>query len=186
MKIKFGFITNSSSVSFIIENEENTGMVLKKMWDHFIGRLRKNYPEIETYPEHIEAERWINENYKSFNDNIIIPWTCNYETLIFNQDQNIIVETCRNENWGEMENLEIIHIDDYDYEKIEFTEFLDLTDMKIKTYKQFLKDNSNLPLEEIHNNLNDKLAIIKEVSLEDKRKKEIFDFMMDKEKDSNN
>lgn len=153
MKKKLDFITNSSSTAFMVK-AKNTGTVLKKMWDIYLKDLKEYWPDNELSEQQLEADKWINENYKTFNNNVIIPWTCNYETLIFHNDNSDIskkgyieVNTCTNTNWWGSSKLDIIDIgDDWDYGtkfNLDEIQFKDLFDMKTKTYKEFLEQSEN-------------------------------------------
>ena len=55
----------------------------------------------DDHPKYIETMKWLNENPK-YENGIIIPWTCNYETFIYRaKNGKIHVCTCNNTIWGQ-------------------------------------------------------------------------------------
>ncbi len=145
MKIKQDFITNSSSMNFIIKGA-TIGEILKEI-SKIHNHDWKSYFPSNRNKDHegsIKTFEFLFDN-KNFNENVIFPWTCNYETFIFriSKDQ-IRVETCNNVDWfgkGFLRKFKIkVLRDDYDY-KSDKEIFLDLSDMKTKTGKKFREDS---------------------------------------------
>jgi hypothetical protein len=98
MKVKNDFITNSSSTSFII-NEKNTKEVAKRI----VNIIFSEWESHGYGPDDIFRENIYNAIEKlSDNDNILIPFTCNYETFIYTYKGQIIVDTCWNHNWSSL------------------------------------------------------------------------------------
>ena len=115
MKIKSDFVTNSSSSSFIV-NYKNTKITAKKMTD-IIFEDWKYFSE----PVSEEFKNKIHKTIEKLKDdeNILIPFSTNYETFIFrNDDGRIYVDTCQNHDWeNELDIIEHFNPDDYDEEK---------------------------------------------------------------------
>ncbi len=143
MKYKKCFVTNSSSTSFIVKGK--TGEILKEMWDLYLKDFKCYFDEKNINEAQFKANEWVNKNYKTFNENVIIPWTCNYETLIFHnpklEKELVEVNTCNNINWRDS-SLDIINIkNDYTDEiSLSDIEFLDLSDMKVKKFSKYIED----------------------------------------------
>jgi len=95
MKIKQDFITNSSSSSFIVSGETTKEIAEKMTIIVFAERL-------DYAPVNKDYEKKILKTIKNLKDdeNIMLPFTCNYETFISkNKDGEIFVDTCRNHDW---------------------------------------------------------------------------------------
>lgn len=143
MRIKHDLITNSSSSSYILDYKKPIDAV-KKMLDIFFKNWKK-YPKDPPHPHEKIVREWLKNN-PDFDGNIIIPWTCNYETFIYGCDwidvargRSLRTDTCKNENW-EDEGLMIkryLGEDEYYEERSESHLFLDLTDFEIKTRNEF-------------------------------------------------
>jgi hypothetical protein len=100
MKIRNGFVSNSSSSSFIVNAKSSMEVFLK-----MIGVVYDEYKEYENgawWKKHHEENvmRFIENHADKFNEGIIIPFTCNFETYIFPaKDGKCYVETCNNHPW---------------------------------------------------------------------------------------
>ncbi len=113
MKKKIDFITNSSSSSFILPASiKDTKDVAKQMVDIIF----KEWKEFDNKPDE-EYSKQIYDNIKKLNkdENIMIPFSCNYETFIFRmEDGRIFVDTCNNHDWEFSMNIdEHFSPDDY-------------------------------------------------------------------------
>lgn len=90
MKTRSGFVSNSSSSSFIIRNEHNTIELAKDMI------ACKSYNSIELLNRFTEL---LKVNVVHNNIPIMFP-SINYETYIYPINGDIYIDTCNNENWG--------------------------------------------------------------------------------------
>ena len=130
MKYRYGFISNSSSSNFIVYNAITTAELARKM----IEVIEKDYLEFdERHSEWYKpAMDWLNIN-KEFDEPIVIPWSCNYDTWITPQERDIYIETCWNHDWDYLEvDQNYVSEDDTrkNYEATQDTEFWDLTTFK--------------------------------------------------------
>lgn len=118
MKKKIDFITNSSSSSFILPASiKDTKDVAKQMVDIIF----KEWKKFDNKPDE-EYSKQIYDNIKKLNkdENIMIPFSCNYETFIFRmEDGRIFVDTCNNHDWEFSMNIdEHFSPDDYDENEV--------------------------------------------------------------------
>ena len=138
MKVRHGFVSNSSSSSFIVEGNATTAQVaitmmyeIKSDWEGMRSYYGEDWKEPESF---VQAFDWLSKN-QEYNEPILIPWSTNYETFIWRGDK-ICVSTCNNHDWslvgGSYEEYE-----DRFYEECELKSFLDLSDMQHKTKQDF-------------------------------------------------
>ena len=139
MKKKLDFVTNSSSSSFILSDSiKDTKTVAKQMVD----LIFKEWKEFDRNPDE-EFSKKIFDNIKKLDkdENIMIPFSCNYETFIYRlENGKIFVDTCNNHDWERtMDIIEHFNPDDYDEKEEERTN--NLTFVNIETGVRDTKEN---------------------------------------------
>jgi len=117
MKIRGGFVSNSSSSSFIVKDHDldTTGKVALMM----VAKIAEEWVA-EGEQTTNELERAIDFLYENLNidDPICFPWSTNYETFIWRRsDGSIFVDTCNNNDWIDVLDVEYSDIDHYDIRK---------------------------------------------------------------------
>ena len=112
MKVRAGFVSNSSSSSFIVRGTATTQEIASAM----LEIIFKHWEDFGYIPEqiHLRAKNWLDKNI-GFNDPVLIPWTTNYETFIWRTDSGICVETCNNIEWYDLWDDYVIDYKDPDY-----------------------------------------------------------------------
>lgn len=142
MKQRHGFVSNSSSSSFIVRGtKRTTSQIMREMLKLVKAERKENKYNTRKITKVI---KWLQTHPKK-DMPLVYPYTCNYETWIFKNKDNTdtIIETCNNHdcNWESMD-FDYRSEDDYDedFKYMKTLKFLDLEDMKEKTYDEYNKD----------------------------------------------
>lgn len=141
MKIRNGFVSNSSSSSFIVGADTTMDvfkMMLPAIRDDYMG-----YHDGEKAWDKFHAKRvlrFLESHDPDFNGGIVIPFTCNFETYIFPaRNGRCYVETCNNHEWENYFPVEFV--DDRYYRNIDgITTFVDVATGKTNTAKNYNED----------------------------------------------
>lgn len=135
MKIRNGFVSNSSSSSFVVKAKSSMEAYYKML---------KAYNEDQNASWGCDGrsdDKFINTHNIDFNGGIFIPYTCNYETYIYPSDNGEChVETCNNHDWSDIILRYVDEDGEYKYWEDVTTPFTDVTTNKIKTAKAFYDD----------------------------------------------
>ena len=90
MKIRSGFVSNSSSSSFIIEKNDEYKNI-NELARYMVGRVGYNDNKQPIYD-------LLDNSTKDPNTNIMF-YSCNYDTYIYDYGKYMLVNTCNNEDW---------------------------------------------------------------------------------------
>jgi len=142
MKTRNGFVSNSSSSSFIVHDpKRTTAQIMRDM----LKLVKAEWKEEKYNTRRItKVIKWL-QSHPRKDVPIMFPNTCNYETWIFknNNESDTIIETCNNHdcNWDSMD-FDYRSEDDYDEDRkyMKSLKFLDLTTMTEKTYDEYNKE----------------------------------------------
>jgi hypothetical protein len=139
MKLRSGFVSNSSSTSFAIKREEEhygclttTACVAIKMLaiiyeDNEDWAYEDEVVQVEQADE-LQAIRTL-ERHIRYDGPILIPWSINYNTEIYAHPEcpdAIVINTCTNHYW-DLPWDRVAHYDDEDDEPISKGEFLNIS-----------------------------------------------------------
>jgi len=108
MKTRKGFVSNSSSSSFVLKVANYGG--IDDVAHHMLDIVIEDYSSWHEVPKKKDNETyvvWTNNlemalrkrSIKSGKIGIVIP-SCNYDTYIIQKDNTIYVDTCNNHNWA--------------------------------------------------------------------------------------
>lgn len=136
MKLRYGFVSNSSSSSFIVHSpDQTTAQTMREM----LKLVKAEWKEEKTGRKMINAItkviKWL-QSHPKFDKPLLYPNTCNYETWVYkNDEEDLRIDTCNNHdsNWDSM-NFDYM---DEEYEGKKELEYLNLETMKTQTYKQY-------------------------------------------------
>lgn len=142
MKIRNGFVSNSSSSSFVIwSSDRSTAQTMRDMLKLVRAEWREEGIKRPYVREITKCIKWLQSNYRK-DMPLLYPHTCNYETWIYKDKYgNLFIETCNNHdgNWQSMEDF--TPLGDDSYERLpgirNELEFLDLSDMQSRTYDKY-------------------------------------------------
>lgn len=141
MKVRYGFVSNSSSSSFVVHRpDETTAQIMREML-----KIVKAEWKDEKFPKKMinaidKSLKWLQSHPKK-DIPLLYPNTCNYETWVYKtKGGDIFVDTCNNHdsNWENM-TFDFRNEDDHDedFEYLKTLKFLDLSDMKEKTRDEY-------------------------------------------------
>ena len=142
MKTRHGFVSNSSSSSFIVhEPKRTTAQIMRDM----LKLVRNEWKEEKYNTRKItKIIKWLQAHPRK-DIPLVFPNTCNYETWVFKNANGMdtLIETCNNHdcNWESMD-FDYRGEDEYDEDMkhMKTLKFLDLSDMKEKTYDEYNKE----------------------------------------------
>lgn len=141
MKVRNGFVSNSSSSSFIVHCDGMKSPSTAQVAFDMLSVVADEHTDYgwELARNEIEALDWLRNN-PSYDLPICISQTCNYPTFIFRDaDGDIKIDTCHNHDWSLVDGLEYDGNGDLDIERsgVSDHDYLDLADMAVKSYEDY-------------------------------------------------
>lgn len=144
MKIRSGFVSNSSSSSFVVKPDITTSDLALIM----MNVIKEDYKDREWMQSgdfikvFDKALEWLYAN-PNYNDPIMLPWSINDETFIWTTKDGIQVATCNNQNWYDY--IEYDYDDEYPCgNSWRDIEAINLEDFKITTKNRYYKEKYNI------------------------------------------
>lgn len=108
MKCRSGFVSNSSSSSFIIAPEivRDNNLTTIKVAHQFLFTQELVIAEYNNKPTYVEVFNWLLENDKTDKNPIFQFPSCNYDTYVWKlSDGSIKINTCNNADWSSACNI---------------------------------------------------------------------------------
>jgi len=100
MKIRSGFVSNSSSSSFVVPGKDiTTSDVALVMLHAIMFDWILDYSDSTDFNKDFVKALWWLYEHPDFDENISFPWSVNENTMITKTDSGVFVETSQNHPW---------------------------------------------------------------------------------------
>lgn len=101
MKVRLGFVSNSSSSSFLVNDRgiKTIGECAFVMISLVAQEIKGSESDFSSW-KFDSALKWLEENV-GYDEPIMFPWSVNFETWIWRNNGGICVDTCNNHPWYE-------------------------------------------------------------------------------------
>jgi hypothetical protein len=154
MKTRQGFVSNSSSSSFILQGASGHVLTTADVARALIEIMETDWlaedPDYGPTFNETRALHWL-RRHPGYDGPIMFPWSYNYETYIWSTPDGVKVDTCNNSPWDRIEadgSIFMTYMDDIDGCP---EDLLDLDTMEIQD-KQFYHRELMKRLEESRRN----------------------------------
>lgn len=134
MKTRTGFISNSSSSSFMIEESEFSTLYVMKTMLQLIQQEENTRLFAETdrdwlfnLSDTIERLTYLEQFYFDCNPGLRTTYSINEPTYVWRADKKILIQTCRNHKWENLNN--VLH-----WKNNEEADWIDGEELQLFTY----------------------------------------------------